>query len=343
MKNNLRIFGFISTIIVFLCCVVSLVLSSVDFNVLYATWSSSYYKYLAPCSLASTSFGVLVSLIGMMVFLLRLNSLLLIFIILLLLSTLASWGTSIISIMGGRIKHKNNGLLGCSTKLTGVLEIYENIDNYLMYVNSLFCSEACNCKNYKFNEFDFTDNYYSKELANEFNNKEVNEDNDDNKGKTSFQECRSELLDEARNRYLEHPNSTQYPIKTKKFHKYFKKLEKRFKCTGWCKTAYKDPYTLDNRFIVKYLFSNSEKEVPHYFGCMNILYKWLPRFVMSTGILMLIASCFETICLLISTNLIGNEDDNNYNDVDDGNNEENNNEDINNVENSKNVENENNN
>jgi len=333
MKNNLRIFGFISTIIIFICCVISLVLSSVDFNVLYATWSSSYYKYLAPCSLASTSFGVLVSLIGLIIFLLRLNSLLFIFIILLLLSTLASWGTAIISIMGGRIKYKQNGLLACNTKLTGVLGIYENIDNYLMYVNSLFCSEGCRCKTKRFenDEFEFTNNFISEEI----NKKEFTNNNGEI---IKFQDCEKILFDEARNRYLEHPNSTQYPIKTKKFHKYFKKLEKRFKCTGWCKTAYKDPYSLDNRFIVKYLFSDSEKEIPHYFGCMNIIYKWLPRFVMSTGILMLFASVFETLCLLISTNLMGNEDDNNYNDVD---NEENNNEE-NNEEISKNIENENN-
>jgi hypothetical protein len=333
MKNNLRIFGFISTIIIFICCVISLVLSSVDFNVLYATWSSSYYKYLAPCSLASTSFGVLVSLIGLIIFLLRLNSLLFIFIILLLLSTLASWGTAIISIMGGRIKYKQNGLLACNTKLTGVLGIYENIDNYLMYVNSLFCSEGCRCKTKRFenDEFEFTNNFISEEI----NKKEFTNNNGEI---IKFQNCDNEILFEARNRYLEHPNSTQYPIKTMKFHKYFKKLEKRFKCTGWCKTAYKDPYSLDNRFIVKYLFSDSEKEIPHYFGCMNIIYKWLPRFVMSTGILMLFASVFETLCLLISTNLMGNEDDNNYNDVD---NEENNNEE-NNEEISKNIENENN-
>ena len=232
-----------------------------------------------------------------------------IFVVLLLLSTLASWGTAVISIMGGRIKHKHNGSLGCQTELTGVLQIFENIDIYLMYVNSLFCGANCKCK--------FSDDNSIKK--NIFLNDEIYKEfkNDENKGDydiVKFQDCHNLIKDEARNRYLEHPKAAKYPIDTEKFQKYFKKLEKRFKCTGWCKTAYKDPYTLDNRYIVKYLFSNIENGLPHHIGCMNKISSWLPHYVMTIGIFMLIASFFETICLLISTLLLGNNEDNNYND-----------------------------
>ena len=146
MKKNLSALGITSIIIILICSIISLVLSSIDFNILYARWSSSYYKYLAPCSVASTCFCVFVSLIGLLILLFNINGLMTIFVVLLLLSTLASWGTAVISIMGGRIKHKHNGSLGCQTELTGVLQIFENIDIYLMYVNSLFCSANCKCK-----------------------------------------------------------------------------------------------------------------------------------------------------------------------------------------------------
>ena len=286
MKKNLSALGITSIIIILICSIISLVLSSIDFNILYARWSSSYYKYLAPCSVASTSFCVFVGLIGLLIFLFNINGLMPIFVFLLLLSTLASWGTAVISIMGGRIKHKNNGSLGCQTELTGVLQIFENIDIYLMYVNSLFCGANCQCQafddgsgdEYIIN-IDENDKVF---LNNEFNKEYIFIEYGEN---SKFQDCEN-LLDEARNRYLEHPKAAKYPIDTEKFHKYYKKLEKRFKCTGWCKTAYKDPYTLDNR--------------PHY--------------VMTIGIFMLIASFFETICLLISTLLLGNNEDNNYND-----------------------------
>ncbi len=312
MKKNLSALGITSIIIILICSIISLVLSSIDFNILYARWSSSYYKYLAPCSVASTCFCVFVSLIGLLIFLFNINGLLTIFVVLLLLSTLASWGTAVISIMGGRIKHKHNGSLGCQTELTGVLQIFENIDIYLMYVNSLFCGANCKCKL-------SDDNRIKKNI---FLNDEIYKEfkNDENKGDydiVKFQDCHNLIKDEARNRYLEHPKAAKYPIDTKKFQKYFKKLEKRFKCTGWCKTAYKDPYTLDNRYIVKYLFSDVENGLPHHIGCMNKISSWLPHYVMTIGIFMLIASFFETICLLISTISLGNNDDNNYNEPND--------------------------
>ena len=312
MKKNLSALGITSIIIILICSIISLVLSSIDFNILYARWSSSYYKYLAPCSVASTCFCVFVSLIGLLIFLFNINGLLTIFVVLLLLSTLASWGTAVISIMGGRIKHKHNGSLGCQTELTGVLQIFENIDIYLMYVNSLFCGANCKCKL-------SDDNRIKKNI---FLNDEIYKEfkNDENKGDydiVKFQDCHNLIKDEARNRYLEHPKAAKYPIDTEKFQKYFKKLEKRFKCTGWCKTAYKDPYTLDNRYIVQYLFSDVEKGLPHHIGCMNKISLWLPHYVMTIGIFMLIASFFETICLLISTISLGNNDDNNYNEPND--------------------------
>jgi hypothetical protein len=321
MKKNLSALGITSIIIILICSIISLVLSSIDFNILYARWSSSYYKYLAPCSVASTSFCVFVGLIGLLIFLFNINGLMPIFVFLLLLSTLASWGTAVISIMGGRIKHKNNGSLGCQTELTGVLQIFENIDIYLMYVNSLFCGANCQCQafddgsgdeyiiNIDENDKVFLNNEFNKEFTS--NQKYIFSDG----GKTNqFQDCKQLIKDEAKNRYLEHPKAAKYPIDTEKFQKYYKKLEKRFKCTGWCKTAYKDPYTLDNRYIVKYLFSDIRNGLPHHIGCMNKISSWLPHYVMTIGIFMLIASFFETICLLISTLLLGNNEDNNYND-----------------------------
>jgi len=312
MKKNLSALGITSIIIILICSIISLVLSSIDFNILYARWSSSYYKYLAPCSVASTCFCVFVSLIGLLIFLFNINGLMTIFVVLLLLSTLASWGTAVISIMGGRIKHKHNGSLGCQTELTGVLQIFENIDIYLMYVNSLFCGANCKCK--ISNDSSIIENIFlNDEIYKEFKNDDNREKNDIVK----FQDCDKLIRNEARNRYLEHPKAAKYPIDTEKFQKYFKKLEKRFKCTGWCKTAYKDPYTLDNRYIVKYLFSDFEKGLPHHIGCMNKISSWLPHYVMTIGIFMLIASFFETICLLISTISLGNNDDNNYNEPND--------------------------
>ena len=315
MKKNLSALGITSIIIILICSIISLVLSSIDFNILYARWSSSYYKYLAPCSVASTCFCVFVSLIGLLIFLFNINGLMTIFMVLLLLSTLASWGTAVISIMGGRIKHKHNGSLGCQTELTGVLQIFENIDIYLMYVNSLFCGANCKCK---LSEDSIKENIFlNDEIYKEFN-KNIFIDNSENNEIVQFQDCDKLIQDEARNRYLEHPKAAKYPIDTEKFQKYFKKLEKRFKCTGWCKTAYKDPYTLDNRYIVKYLFSDVvENGLPHHIGCMNKISSWLPHYVMTIGIFMLIASFFETICLLISTISLGNNDDNNYNEPND--------------------------
>ena len=65
------------------------------------------------------------------------------------------------------------------------------------------------------------------------------------------------------------------------------------------------------------MFSNIDNGLPHHIGCMNKISSWLPHYVMTIGIFMLIASFFETICLLISTISLGNNDDNNYNEPND--------------------------
>ena len=79
------------------------------------------------------------------------------------------------------------------------------------------------------------------------------------------------------------------------FHKYYKHIERHFKCTGFCGVSYFNNYTNTNQKIVKYLFSDMTKEIPEHFGCIGAIMDWLRKTLIAFAIVCL----FLFLCLII--------------------------------------------
>ena len=228
-----------------------------------------------------------------------------------ILSSLFTWSIGIFSCIGGTIYNKKYHQLGCKSELTGVLEMFNNIDNYFIYADSLLCSEQCKCKFSESIKDLYLNNIYSPGSYSTFNSWNIIYKKITEKGYFNFWEnCSISVKEEVRNRYLESKNSLSYRINYEKFAKYWKNIEEKFNCTGWCQTNYIDPYTLKEKKMLKFIFSDINYGIPKYPGCINRLTNWLPSMVGATGGCLIVCAFVESIVVFL---VIFSKSDNNDN------------------------------
>ena len=79
----------------------------------------------------------------------------------------------------------------------------------------------------------------------------------------SFQDC-PEAKMEVDRLYKSNPNNTAHEIDQEKFAKYWKGIEERFNCTGWCKTSFINPITQQKQKMLNFVFSDINKGIPKY-------------------------------------------------------------------------------
>ena len=217
-----------------------------------------------------------------------------------ILSSLFTWSIGIFSCIGGTIYNKKYHQLGCKSKLTGVLEMYNNIDNYFIYADSLLCSEQCKCKFSESIKDLYLNNIYSPGSYSAFKSWDFTFKKITDKGNFNFWDnCSITVKEEVRNRYLETKNSLSYRINFEEFANYWKNIEEKFNCTGWCQTNYIDPYTLKEKKMLKFIFSDINYGIPKYPGCINRLTNWLPSMVGATGGCLIVSAFVQSIVVFL--------------------------------------------
>ena len=224
-----------------------------------------------------------------------------------IISFLYALAVGIFNSIGGIIfdKHSNK-LIGCDTPLSGILKLFENIDEYMILSHSLFCSNLCQCSLNNNLKNVFTGDYFYKEI---YHNLEVNS----NEGNTLFniQNCTDGSLDIIQKMYKTNPNNT-YGIHITdfdQFHKYWKNMESRFKCTGWCRTKYINIFTLNNDTMIKYVFSNLNQGTVEYPGCLNRIINYIPYLVGTIGALLIVIGVLQVVSLIFASYLMGEIED----------------------------------
>ena len=299
----------IAIIIYLIFGIASFILNLIDYTILNASWSKTPWKALAPCQLSCNIFIIFSGIIGILMLEEKKNKY--IYLIIIILSSLFTWSIGIFSCIGGTIYNKKYHQLGCKSELTGVLEMFNNIDNYFIYADSLLCSEQCKCKFSENIKDLYLNNIYSPGSYSTFNSWNIIYKKITEKGYFNFWEnCSISVKEEVRNRYLESKNSLSYRINYEKFAKYWKNIEEKFNCTGWCQTNYIDPYTLKEKQMLKFIFSDINYGIPKYPGCINRLTNWLPSMVGATGGCLIVCAFVESIVVFL---VIFSKSDNNDN------------------------------
>ena len=301
----------IAIIIYLIFGIASFILNLIDYTILNASWSKTPWKALAPCQLSCNIFIIFSGIIGILFLMLEEKRNKYIYLIIIILSSLFTWSIGIFSCIGGTIYNKKYHQLGCKSELTGVLEMFNNIDNYFIYADSLLCSEQCKCKFSENIKDLYLNNIYSPGSYSTFNSWNIIYKKITEKGYFNFWDnCSISVKEEVRNRYLESKNSLSYRINYEKFAKYWKNIEEKFNCTGWCQTNYIDPYTLKEKQMLKFIFSDINYGIPKYPGCINRLTNWLPSMVGATGGCLIVCAFVESIVVFL---VIFSKSDNNDN------------------------------
>ena len=132
---------------------------------------------------------------------------------------------------------------------------------------------------------------------------------------TFIDNCGEDNLQKIYDEYLSLNAYYKHTFNQKKFHKYFKRFEKKFKCTGFCGLNYFNDITKTNQKIVKYLFSDINNGIPEHFGCLHVMIYWIKKIILSFGInsIILFVCQFGLFIFGIILKYSSSENENNYN------------------------------
>ena len=130
----------------------------------------------------------------------------------------------------------------------------------------------------------------------------------------SFQDCPEAAKMEVDRLYKSNPNNTAHEIDQEKFAKYWKGIEERFNCTGWCKTSFINPITQQKQKMLNFVFSDINKGIPKYPGCLNRLVNWLPRLILAVGCCLIFAAFIQSLNMAFAIGLMAKpfDEDNAY-------------------------------
>jgi hypothetical protein len=130
-----------------------------------------------------------------------------------------------------------------------------------------------------------------------------------------IQDCNKSSRKKSYNNYLMRNAYYNYTLNTYWFDWYFSKVEKYFKCTGFCGLTYYNENLRTNGKILKYLFSDLSN-VPDNFGCLDSFIHWLQRMMNSVGsffvfifVLQMIL-CSIILCMILESNNYNYDNDN---------------------------------
>lgn len=239
-------------------------------------------------------------------------------------SMLFSMSISFFTLIAGSIGGIDQ-YLGCQTKFKRIFKIWNYIDRYMFEVDKRFCSNlfACELTPYTIQLFKkdpivgtlFQDLYkegtdYTFIKLEDLNNK----DSEDRKVKWEDVQTNGNAQTDLPDLMKDIDN-----FKYKKFNQFWRYIEDKFDCSGFCSTVYQAEESSHRKWnttsslktaprqvpIFKYLFSDVNKGIPKHRGCMKRILQWLPRMLITFGSFALAASLLQFILFFLSLQLMG--------------------------------------
>jgi hypothetical protein len=186
-----------------------------------------------------------------------------------------------------------NIFLGCDAKMSGFMDIWNNIDAYILNVDQQLCTQNCPC--HLNNTFPFTNN---PSYAPYFNQWVIT---DQVYGATAFQDCPVDVKRSAYSNAIAldpqfDPNGN---FNTQNFADYMSRVEKEFSCAGWCRTSYVNGNTGQEMILSKYLFSNINRGPPSNRGCFYAYINWVVPYLLAWGSVVMVLVGFMIIMFVM--------------------------------------------
>ena len=217
-----------------------------------------------------------------------------------------------ILILVGSSVGKIKNYIGCNTKFKGLLKYWNSIDRYIIESDKKLCSSSCICKFNEFSEKMFESDPIAYTIYKNYWYKS-NSSNEDSSYER-IQDCPNvdiqTIYDEDYKDYYDRE------INGNKFNIFWKNVEERFNCAGFCITNYQsdsniiEGSSIDTRYypnqipMVKYTFSGINRGPVKHKGCFRLLMKWMIDALISFAVLGLISSFFQFGIFICSISLL---------------------------------------
>ncbi len=275
-------------------------------------WAKHGYGSLGALELSCIIIAIIVIIFGFFALTSNVKLISLIFSILCFIAAAFVLGVAIFCFIAIQTRYWKD-YLGCNADYKGFLSIWNSVDTYLQLVDEYLCGPDCKCN---FNSEQITlyttnsttlpyfnlwySNINTDNNSNIFLRKNIDYCCENNNDKECNKSAKNVLYEKKlfptykqRNAYFNHT------FKQKEFHKYYKHIEKHFKCTGFCGVTYLNNNTKTNQKIVKYLFSDLTKEIPQHFGCIGAIMDWLRKTIVAFGVIAVLLFVILIILFII--------------------------------------------
>ena len=289
----------------------SLVLSIIQFPYTRLHWmNKGSWRHLGGLGISAVSVLFVFCILSIITFILFIEKkiILLIYCITELAASIYVLFVSIFSLIGAQ-RHRNEKTDLCEEQLSGFFSHFLVLDDYFHIVDNFLCSESCECV---FSNKSAYQEFSTINIANpepqivsdqwQYMKNHVIYNKKGNKTRAySFSQCSDDIQALAKSYFIDEiiaKNNTDV-FEINNFYNYWKRIEEKFKCTGWCNNKYLDTNN-EERIVAKYLFSNIDGGIVKNRGCMKILSSWLTKIINGFGSTLLCAGFFMLFPLIFS-------------------------------------------
>ena len=315
-KSCIAKIGLIFSIIFGILSIVTIVLCGIEYDFVNLNWiEGEKYKSLPLVTLISEIFSIAVMILGIIEFSCCSNSKcfgIIVsmhsykhhnqYLIIQLLALVFCFIISVICLLASDTG-KTKDYIGCNTKYKGIFKYWENIDKLFEAVDVSLCSIDCPCDFTNSITKEFTDNLTTREYFDTYVVDGYNE---------AFQKCPETLQNKVKNYFEEYEKDNGNKLSKlniKKFAQYWKYIENKFNCVGWCQTTYIHNSELTGNtdkkgMLIKYLFSGLNRGIPKHIGCLHQMIEYVRPRLLAIGLveffvsIVMIFTWILAICML---------------------------------------------
>lgn len=244
-KRSIQTYGLVGVSVSVITIIACSIIIGYDYIYLAPDWRPFVWRVLPGLQITALVYALIMAILGYITFIIPSMICTIGFLCFLVISILLNLTVGIFTAIASS-EGIANSLIGCDSNYTGIMNVWKDIDSYLIAVDQHFCSSECPCNLYNIQQYTgYTS--YSRWVKNVPGNWNVR-----------FQNCSNSAQEAAYNFTIK--ISPQFDsdnnFNATRLMDYMANIEKDFECVGWCQVDYYGEKSADKVSMDKYLFSN---------------------------------------------------------------------------------------